>query len=124
MREIDVLLDGRPALAMEMVTLDRRNRQAHAELQAFNEHGVFVNKHPIVTRRKQYDDQLSELYELKRSNPAALITEIANVMQNARRIESNLNRKKYKDGEEKESWEQNLSRANIRKKVLEDVIAK
>jgi hypothetical protein len=124
MREIDVLLDDQPELSREMVELDNRNRQAHKELQLYNDHKVFLYKHPIVVQRKQYDDQLAELYELKRSDPGLLINEITNVTQNIRRIQSNLNKKKYKSEEEKQSWEQNLSRAEIRKKVLEDVISK
>jgi len=124
MQEIDVLLDDNPELSLEMVELDNRNRQAHAELKAYNDCKVFVNKHPIVTQRKQYDDMLSELYEMKRTNPGALINEIANVTQNIRRIQSNLNKQKFKTDEEKQSWEQNLFRAETRKKVLEEVISK
>ena len=124
MQEINVLLDDNPELSLEMVELDNRNRQAHAELKAYNDCKVFVYKHPIVTQRKQYDDMLSELYELKRTNPGALINEIANVTQNIRRIQSNITKKKYKSDEEKQSWEQNLFRAETRKKVLEEVISK
>lgn len=124
MQEIDVILDDNPELSVEMVELDNRNRQAHAELQAFNDHKVFVYRHALTIQRKQYDDMLSELYELKRNNPGALINEITNVTQNIRRIQSNINKKKYKTDDEKQSWEQNLSRAEVRKKVLEDVISK
>ena len=124
MQEIHFILDDHPDLSLEMVQLDNRNRQAHAELQAYNNHKVFVYKHPIVTQRKQYDDMLSELYELKRTNPGALIDEITNVTQNIRRIKSNLNKNKFKSPEEKQSWEENLSRAEIRKKVLEEIISK
>ena len=96
MQEIDFVLDDNPELSIEMVELDNRNRQAHSELQAFNEHKVFVYKHPITIQRKQYDDMLSELYEMKRNNPAALINEITNVTQNIRRIQSNINKKNIK----------------------------
>jgi hypothetical protein len=109
---------------MEMVELDNRNRQAHKELQLYNDHKAFLYKHPIAAHRKQYDDQLAERYELKRNDPGALINEITNITQNIRRIKSNLNKKKYKSEEEKQSWEQNLSRAEIRKKVLEEIISK
>jgi len=124
MQEIDVLLDDNPDLSIEMVELDNRNRQAHAELEAFSKHKVFAYKHPLVVQRKQYDDMLSELYELKRMDPGAFINEITNVTQNIRRIQSNINKKKYKSEEERQSWEQNLSRAETRKKVLEEVISK
>jgi hypothetical protein len=124
MQEIHFILDDKPELSLEMVELDNRNRQANAELQAYNEHKIFVYMHPIVIQRKQYDDQLSELYELKRSNPGALMTAITNVEQNIRRIQSNINKQKYKSEEEKQSWEKNLAGAEIRKKVLEEVISK
>ena len=124
MQEIAVLLDEEPELALEMVQLDIRNKQAHSELQAYNEHRVFVYKHPLTIRQKNYNEQLSELYNLKQNNPDALITEITNVTQNIRRIQSNLKNKKYKTDEEKEAWENNLSRAEMRKKILSEVVAK
>ncbi|NDV45812.1 hypothetical protein D0T49_01945 [Paludibacter sp. 221] len=124
MQEISLLLEKHPELVLEMVQLDNRTRIAHAELEAYNNHKVFVYKHPIVVQKKQFDEQLAELYELKRNNPGALMIEITNVTQNIRRIQSNLNKNKYKSEEEKQSWEQNLERAEIRKKVLEEVISK
>jgi len=122
MQEIALLLDDKPELSIEMVELDNRNRQAHKELQLYNDHKTFHYKHPIVARRKQYDDQLAELYDLKRSNPDALLREITNTTQNIRRIRSNLTRKKYKSEEEKQSWEENLSRAETRETILKEII--
>ena len=124
MQEIAVLLDDHPEMAMEMVELDNRNRQANKELQLYNDHKIFLYKHPIVANRKQYDDQIAELYEMKRTNPDAFIKEITNTTQNIRRIKSNLNKKKYKSDEEKKSWEENLSRAKIRDSVLKEIIKK
>ena len=124
MQEIAVLLDDEPGRAMEMVELDNRNRQANKELQLYNDHKTFLYKHPIVARRKQYDKQIAELYEMKRTNPDAFIKEITNTTQNIRRIKSNINKKKYKSDEEKQSWEENLSRAEIRDSVLKEIIKK
>jgi predicted nucleic acid-binding Zn-ribbon protein len=124
MQEIHFILDDKPELSLEMVELDNRNRLASAELQAFSKHKVFAYKHPLVVQRKKYDDLLSELYELKRTDPGKLINEIANVTQNIRRIQSNIKRKKYKNDEEKKKWEENLSSAEIRKQVLQEVISK
>ena len=120
MQEIAVLLDDKPELALEMVELDNRNRQAHKELQMYNGHKTFLYKHPIVEQRKQYD----ELYELRKINPEAFLKEITNVMQNIRRIKSNINNKKYKDENEKQSWEKNLSQAETREAVLKEIIKK
>ena len=124
MQEIDVLLDDQPELAMDMVLLDERNRQAHKELKSFNDTGQFVYKHPFVVKKKHYKDSYTELTELKRADPSAFLKEITNVTQNIRRIQSSLNKKKYKTEDEKRSWEQNLEKATIRKQVLEDIISK
>jgi hypothetical protein len=124
MREISAQLDERPDLALEMVELDNRNRLAHKELQMYNDHRLFLYKHPFTQQRRQYDEQLSELCDLKQNDPSALTAEIANVVQNIRRIRSNLNKKKYKSDAEKQAWEQNLSRAELREKIIEEVIKK
>jgi hypothetical protein len=122
MQEIDILLDEKPELAIETVTLDRRNRQAHKELQSFNDTASFLYKHPFVVKKKLYNDLYAELTQLRRTDPASFLNEIANVTQNIRRIQSNLNKKKYKSQEEKTSWEQNLEKAIIRKNAIEDII--
>jgi len=127
MREIDVLLDEHPELSLEMVEMDNRNRMAQKELSLYNDHKTFLykhHKHPIVEQRKQYDDQLAELYEMKRTSPDAFLKEITNVTQNIRRIKSNINKKRYKDENEKASWEKNLSQAETREAVLKEIIGK
>ena len=122
MQEIDVLLDDHPEQAMDIVLLDERNRQAHKELKSYNDTGKFVYKHPFVVKKKHYKDSYTELTELKRADSAAFLKEITNVTQNIRRIQSSLNKKKYKTEDEKRSWEQNLEKATIRLHVLEDII--
>jgi hypothetical protein len=122
MQEIDVLLDEKPELAKETVTLDERNRQAHKELVSFNDTGKFVYKHPFVIKKKHYSDSYTELKELRRTDTAAFLKEITNVTQNIRRIQSNLNKKKYKTEEEKRAWDQNLEKATIRKQAMEDIV--
>jgi len=124
MQEIAVLLDDQPELSLEMVELDNRNRQSHKELQLYNDHKTFLYKHPIVAQRKQYDDQIAELYELKRTDPEAFMKEITNTTQNIRRIKSNINKKKYKNEDEKQSWEKNLAQAETRETVLKEIIKK
>ena len=112
MKKLDAQLDDHPEHALEIVDLDNRNRLAHKELQQYNDHRLFLCKHPLTTERRQF----SELYALKLADPAALMTEIANLTQNIRRIRSNLTKKKYKSDDEKQAWEQNLSRSELRKK--------
>jgi hypothetical protein len=124
MQEIDVLLDDQPELAKEMIQQDERNRQAHKELKSFNDAGKFAYKHPFVIKQKHYKDSYAELTELRRTDPAAFLNEITNVTQNIRRIQSSLNRKKYKTDEEKFSWQQNLEKTTIRKQAIEDIVSK
>jgi flagellar motility protein MotE (MotC chaperone) len=124
MQEIDSLIDEKPALALEMVELDIRNKQAHTELQAYNDCSVFVYKHPFTKNRKAYDDEMSRLYDMKKTDPEAFLKEIENIGQNIRRIKSNLKQKKYKSEEEHEAWQQNLSRAEMKQKILQEVISK
>ena len=70
------------------------------------------------------NDRLAELYEMKRSSPDAFLKEITNVTQNIRRIKSNINKNKYKDENEKASWEKNLAQAEMREAVLKEIISK
>jgi CRISPR/Cas system-associated endonuclease Cas1 len=124
MQEIDLILDDQPQLAIEMVECDITNRQAHEELQAYNDHRIFLYKHPFTRTRKHYAEQLSELYELKRQRPELFLQEITNVSQNIRRIESNIRKKKYKTPDELTSWQENLLKANTKKTILMELISK
>ncbi|GAB1358570.1 hypothetical protein MASR1M31_03480 [Porphyromonadaceae bacterium] len=124
MQEIHCLLDDHPELSHEMVLLDIRNRQANAELEAYNSHGVFVYKHKITIDKKNEEEMLIELYELKRNNPELLMQEITNLTQNIRRINSNIKKEKYKDKDELNSWNQNLQKAETRKTIIQTVISK
>jgi hypothetical protein len=124
MKALDAQLDDHPEQAREIVFLDSRNRLAHKELQLYNDHGAFLYRHPLTVARKRYAEHLAELSELRRIDPAILLAESANLTQNIRRIRSNLSRQKYKSGDERQAWEQNLSRAELRQKILEEVIRK
>jgi virulence-associated protein VapD len=124
MQEIDVLLDAQPTLALEMVECDITNKQAHNELQAYNDHKIFLYKHPFTRTRKYHSEQFTELYELKRKHPELFLQEIANLAHNIRRIESNIRKKKYKTPDELKGWEENLSKAKTKNTILMELISK
>ena len=107
-----------------MIECDIRNKQAHEELSRYNQHKAFNYVHPFTKKDRLYNEHLSELTKLKQMDPAAFIKESANILQNIRRIESNIRSKKYKTEEELQSWQQNLIRANIRKDVITEIITK
>jgi vacuolar-type H+-ATPase subunit I/STV1 len=122
MQEIDVLIDDHTDLALEMVDCDIRNQNAHRELQNFNDNGVFLGIHRLSEARNFSSDQLSELSKLKAENPTGFLNEITNVIQNIRRIESNLRTKKYKTDEERSNWELNLSKSKIKHDILKQLL--
>ncbi len=108
----------------EFVTLDIRNQQAHRELQSFNDTGKFLFIHSIAISRQFAYSQLNDLTKLKKENPDAFINEITNITQNIRRIQSNIRNKKYKSKAEKESWEDNLKKALLRKEIITQILTK
>lgn len=124
MQEIDVLIDEQTSLANQLVELDIRNQQAHKELRNFNDTGNFLYIHPIATNRKVQQQSSVDLRVLLSDNPTKFIAEITNIEQNIRRIESNIRTKKYKSEQELKNWEENLTRAKIRREVIVTLISK
>ena len=112
----------RPELAGEMVALYSRNQKAHKELVSLNDNGKFLFIHPLTLTRQYTQTLTQKLETLKNSEPIKFQEEIANTIQNIRRIESNLKRKKYKSEEEKTKWEENLERAKIKQQVLSQIL--
>jgi hypothetical protein len=124
MQEIHKILDDQPSYAREMVDNDIRNLQAHQELQAYNDHQIFLYRHPFTRTRQYYDQNLADLYQLKTTNPEAFLRQIANIRQNIRRIESAIRKKKYKSETELQSWQQNLANAETKNQILLEILAK
>lgn len=122
MQELNRLLDEQPVLALEFVELDIRNQQAHSDLQSYNDNKVFLNKHDITKSRTFKRTQKEELLRLKRKDPSAFVKEVANLVQNIRRIESNIRGQKYKTEEELESWKDNLSRARTKHDIMVEIL--
>lgn len=118
MQEIDVLLDEQPKLAMELVHLAIRNRQAHNELESYNNTKQFKFAHRLTITANYKKQQREELIKLKTENPKAFLNEITNLQQNIRRIESQIRTKKYKNEEELQAWQENLERARIKEQEI------
>lgn len=122
MQEIDVLIDEQTDLAKEMALLDIRNQAAHTELKYFNDTGKFIYISDITRSRKTENDQITQLTKLKETDINAFMNEVTNVMQNIRRIESQIRNKKYKTNEELQSWEDNLTRAKLRREAIQSLL--
>lgn len=123
MQEIDALIDNQTDLSLEMVELDIRNKQAYNELQSFNDNSTFLFIHPLTTARQFALNQLSDLTKLKTDNPDLFLNEITNIIQNIRRIESQIRLKKYKSEEELNAWKENLLRAKLRHEVIKQILS-
>ena len=118
MQEIDFIIDDQPDKAPELVKLAIRNKQAHQELQSFNDTKQFQYVHRLTIDARYQETQYEELRKLKRENPEGFLSEITNLNQNIRRIESQIRKKKYKDETEHQSWEDNLRRAKIKRQII------
>ena len=124
MQGIDILIDEEPSFAKEMVENDIRNRQAHVELQSYNDSGVFRYIHPIAIQHRYARETASELRDLLKNNLDKFLQEIANTSQNIKRIKSDIRKKKYKDEQQLRSWIENLNRAEIKLNLLKECIPK
>ena len=103
---------------MELVQLDIQNQKAHKELQSYNDSGEFLYIHPLTVNAKYKRSQRDELLRLKKESPELFLNEITNLNQNIRRIKSNIQKKKYKDEEEHQSWLENLEKAQIKRQII------
>lgn len=85
-------MDASPTGPMiaEYVELSIRNRQCREELTSFNNHGKFLNLHPIL----KTDDLYRQMQELLMSNPDEFMNRLTNVKQNIARYKSYINNKK------------------------------
>ncbi len=90
MKQLDERLEEKPVRRdiMDMVELRIRNLQAFAELQSFNDTGVFRYIHPLIA----HQSERAQLIELLKHNPQEFLRLHKNVMDNIRRYESFLKR--------------------------------
>lgn len=119
MKEISEQLDTHPELALEMIRCDIRNKQAHDELISYMTSGSFLFKHPITKQKLSYEKLYKELISLRNEDPSAFINEAANIVQNIRRIKSTI--KSAKEDKRKQ-LSKNLEKAEVRRKIIEDII--
>lgn len=118
MKQLDELLDKEPKAeaVAEMAELRIRNLQAFAELQAFNDTGKFLCKHPLLFERSE----TAHLINLLRTNPAEFLRLHKNVLDNIKRYRSYLKRE---DRIEKRNTDkQNLKRYQERKQLFRMVL--
>lgn len=124
MQDISFLLDKEPTsdLCIEMVQCDILQKQAHAELCAYNKDQKFLHVHPITINREKIAAYIIRLENMRKNQQEEFQKEITNLNQNIRRIESNIRNKKYKDTATLESWERNLEVSREKKKIISNLL--
>jgi len=95
MLQLDETLDADPTErdVSQMAELRIRNLQAFAELQNFNDTGLFLYKHPLIHKAKEY----ARLSELLMNHPEEFLLEHRRALDNISRYERYLRRKDRKD---------------------------
>ena len=119
MKQLDKQLEEKPTPSdvAEMAELRIRNLQAFAELQAFNDTGKFLCKHPILFGRSEF----AKLMNLFKTNPAEFLQRHKNVLDNIRRYQAFLKRenRKAKRQSDKEHLQKYLEKEKLFKMVIE-----
>ena len=118
MKQLDELLEKeRNAQAVaDMAELRIRNLQAFAELQALNDTGKFLCKHPLLFGRSE----IAELMKLLKADPAEFLRQHKNVLDNIKRYKSFVKRKDRK--EKKEADKRNLERYQEKERLFRMVL--
>lgn len=119
MKQLDELLEIKPTAGAvaDMAELRIRNLQAFAELQAFNDTGKFLCKHPILFGRSE----IAQLMRLLKADPAEFLRRHKNVLDNIKRYKSYLKRSDRKDNRnaDRKNLERHMERERLFKMVLE-----
>ena len=118
MLEIDAVIDNKPtkALVKELAELRIKNLLCFRELEALNENGKFLYKHPLI---RNYSERV-KLETMFREDPDRFLDEFGNTRENVKRYTSFLKNKK-RSPEQKEKDRQNLDKHKDRKQLFIDI---
>nr|WP_319266030.1 hypothetical protein [uncultured Draconibacterium sp.] len=118
MLEIDAVIDNKPskALVKELAELRIRNLLCFRELEALNENGKFLYKHPLI---RNYSERV-KLETMFREDTDRFMDEFGNTRENVKRYSSFLKNKK-RSPEQKEKDRQNLEKHKERKQLFIDI---
>ncbi len=121
MTRTDKLLDQDPSLdnITQMIEDDIRNRLAFKELESFEKNGRFLYKHPLLKERKLID----ELDHLRKTNPERFMNELVNADKSISRYTSQLKTQKYKNEEEKLTWQELVIEYKAKLGIMKRLIA-
>lgn len=118
MCEIDAIIDTKAskALVKELAELRIRNLLCFRELEALNNNGKFLYKHPLI---RNYSERV-QLETMFREDTDRFLDEFANTRENVKRYSSFLKNKK-RSPEQKDKDRQNLDKHKDRKQLFIDI---
>ena len=118
MKKLDEVLDKKPKASdvAQMAELRIRNLLAFDELQAYNDTGKFLYKHPLLKGKSEFD----ELVKLFRTDSTEFLRKHKNVLDNIKRYKSYLKRKDRQD--RRASDRENLHRHQDRERMFKMVM--
>lgn len=119
MQELDKILDTNPTkkTVAEMAETRIRNLQCFRELEALNNFGKFMGKHPLLedySERKQYE----KLYLKSKSDFMKEYTKISSYIA---RYNSYLNNRKATE-EQKKKWQQHVAHYTRLERILIEIM--
>ena len=118
LKQLDEQLDTAPTVrsVIEMAETRIRNLQAFAELQYYNDEGVFLYKHPLIVHRSEH----SKLEKVLKEDPTEFLRLHKCCLDNIKRYESFLKRddRKQKHAKDKESLRRHRTRADLFKTII------
>ena len=119
MKQLDMKLEKKPSAqhVQELAECRIRNLQAFAELQFYNDHGKFLNKHPLLFGRSEF----STLKKLFETDPSEFLRQHKNVLDNIKRYKCYMKRatRKDKKASDKQHLEQHQERERLFRLVIE-----
>jgi hypothetical protein len=121
MAALDKVIDQDPSTMnlRQMVTDDERNHLAFLELDNFSKHGAFLYKHPILKQHKLHN----ELDALRRASPDRFMNEMVNADKNITRYRSMIKNNKYRDPQEKVTWEGHVKNMEEKLEIMKKLIS-
>jgi hypothetical protein len=118
LKQLDEILDTNPTVrsVIEMAETRIRNLQAFAELQYYNDTGIFRYKHPLIVHRSEH----AQLEKILKEDPAEFLRLHKCCLDNIRRYESCLKHddRKHLRKKDKESLRRYRSRADLFKTII------
>jgi hypothetical protein len=118
LKQLDEQLETAPTArsVMEMAETRIRNLQAFAELQSYNDSGIFLYRHPLIAHRSEY----AQLEKVFKEDPSEFLRRHKCCLDSIRRYESYLKRddRKHLRNKDKEMLRRHRTRAELFKTII------